>query len=272
MAELQWWCSARGEPWTWAWRAYPGIWIVVALIAVLAWRLRRGRAGGGDEPAWWRTASGILGLVLLWLSLDWPVGPLGTGYLASAHALQFVLLAMLVPAMLLLAVDRERIAKALSGRRLPVLRELTHPVLAAIGFAIVMIVTHAPRVVDTFMALQLGAMVLDLAWLVSGFWLWWPVLVGVPERPWFTPPLHVLYLFLATQAHMLIAMWLITAEFPLYATYELAPRVIGFNAMEDQQIAGGVMLTLGGPLVLGAITVIFLRWAAAQEREDRLGA
>src|SRR5262245_34221718 len=37
------------------------------------------------------------GAVLLWLTLDWPVGPLGTGYLASVHPLQFISLAMVVP-------------------------------------------------------------------------------------------------------------------------------------------------------------------------------
>jgi cytochrome oxidase Cu insertion factor (SCO1/SenC/PrrC family) len=30
---MQWWCSAQGAPWTWAWRPCLGVWLLVLLIA-----------------------------------------------------------------------------------------------------------------------------------------------------------------------------------------------------------------------------------------------
>ena len=30
---MTWWCAASSEPWSWAWRAYPGVWLFIALLA-----------------------------------------------------------------------------------------------------------------------------------------------------------------------------------------------------------------------------------------------
>ena len=57
-----------------------------------------------------------MAVALLWLTLDWPVGPLGTGYLAWVHALQFVSLGMVVPPLLLNALPRERVHALLDTR------------------------------------------------------------------------------------------------------------------------------------------------------------
>ena len=31
---MQFWCSASGAAWTWTWRAYPGVWLFVLLLAL----------------------------------------------------------------------------------------------------------------------------------------------------------------------------------------------------------------------------------------------
>jgi putative copper resistance protein D len=124
-----------------------------------------------------------------------------------------------------------------------------------------MLVTHLPRVVDGFMSSQLGAFALDASWLVAGLAFWWPLVIRRSGGVRFPAPMRMLYLFFGTQVHLYIAMWLLLAEFPVYATYELAPRVTGLSALQDQQVAGGLMLGLGGPFVLAAITALFFRWA-----------
>ena len=263
---MQWWCSATGEPWTWSWQAYPGVWAFVALAAFLTWRILK-----LATPTTGARASAAVALILLWVTLDWPVGPLGTGYLASVHALQFISLGMVVPPLLLRAFPRERIAAGLKAR--PALAgaiaALTQPLVAAVLFTLVMVVTHVPRVVDSVMQFQLGAFLLDTAWLVSGLVFWWPVVVRHPDRPGFNPILRILYIFLGTQAHLFIAMWLLLADFPVYATYELAPRVTGLSALQDQQLAGGFMIGVAEPIVFAAIAVVFFRWAGEQERRAR---
>lgn len=265
---MQWWCSATGEPWTWSPQAYPGVWLFVAVAAWASWRMLRAAA-----PTAAGRGAAIAGLLLLWITLDWPVGPLGTGYLASVHALQFISLGMVVPPLLLRALPRERVDAAFTAR--PSLAAsvagATQPLVAAVVFTLVMVVTHVPRVVDAVMQFQLGAFLLDVAWLGSGLLFWWPVVVRRPERAGFNPILRILYVFLGTQAHLFIAMWLLLADFPVYATYELAPRVTSLSALQDQQLAGGFMIGVAEPIVFAAIAVIFFRWAREQEQTARGG-
>jgi putative membrane protein len=168
----------------------------------------------------------------------------------------------------LLGVDRSRVSSAVEkhptfGR---VVNSATKPLVAIIAFAVTMVLTHVPVVVDALMRNQLGAFVLDVAWFGAGVLFWWPVIVRVPERQRFPPLMQMLYVFFGTQPHLYIAMWLLGADYPAYATYELAPRATSLSAITDQQIAGATMLAFGATYVIGVITVIFFRWTMAQEK------
>lgn len=280
MNEVQWWCSARGVTWAWEWQPYPGVWLFVAAIAAVYWWVaRRGEEPDGSRESGrvhgGRIFSAVLGIVSLWLTLDWPVGAIGAGYLAGVHAIQFIMLAMVVPPLLLLGMRPAALARleAHAGwSRL--VRVLTTPLLAMVLFTVVMVITHVPRVVDRLMVSQPGSFVLDMAWLVSGFIFWWPLMLHAPRRPRFVPPLRMLYLFFGTLAHVFIAMWLLLAPYPVYATYELAPPFPfpGLTPLVDQQVAGGVMLLVGSPLVLLAISIIFFRWLGTGEERPRPGS
>lgn len=259
---VQWWCSARGQPWDGSWQAYPGVWLFALGVFAAFLPLR---ATAAASP--WRRAALPAAAILLWLTLDWPVGPLGAGYLAWVHSLQFLMLAMIVPPILLLGLDRARIAGMLATRPWldHTIRRTSQPLFAIVVFAVTMILTHLPRVVDTLMASQAGAFVLDLAWFASGLLFWWPVVVRLPERPHFPPLVQMLYLFFGTQPHLYIAMWLLGADYPSYGIYELAPRISALSAITDQQIAGALMLGFGATYVLGAITVLYFRWMATEK-------
>ena len=89
---MTWWCTATREPWSWSFRAYPGIWVLMgAVLAGYVWLWRRGRpdeltAVERRKPLWFG-----LGFAVLWGATDWPLGTLGAGYLASAHMAQYML-------------------------------------------------------------------------------------------------------------------------------------------------------------------------------------
>jgi len=278
--DVQWWCSASGVTWSWEWRPYPGVWLFVAAFAAAYWWIAR----RGDEPEGRRESgrvhgarifSAVLGIIFLWLTLDWPVGAIGAGYLAGVHAIQFVMLAMVVPPLLLLGVRPAALGRLEARDGLSRFVSLiTTPLLSMVIFAFVMVVTHVPRVVDPLMVSQAGSFALDMAWLLSGFIFWWPLMIPAPLRPRFVPPLRMLYLFFGTIAHVFIAMWLLLAPYPVYATYELAPPFPfpGLNPLVDQQVAGGVMLLVGSPLVLVAISIVFFRWLGTGEERPRPGA
>jgi cytochrome c oxidase assembly factor CtaG len=243
---------------------------VIALGAAYArWSKPLDPDARGNSVSTARRIGGWVAVVLVWMTLDWPGGPLGTGYLASVHAAQFLVLAMLAPPLLLRGVDPGRVRALLerNGIAANIIKVATKPLLVMVAFTIVMLATHTPGVVDSLMRTQLGAFVLDSAWFLSGLAFWWPVVIDVPVREHFGPPMRMLYLFAGTQAHLYLAMWLLLADLPVYGIYELAPRVTALSALEDQQVAGGLLLTIGGTYVLAVISVVFFRWFAEPQPE-----
>lgn len=267
---MQWWCSAQGIPWEWSWQAYPGVWIFILLIAAGYRKILRGTPSTVDESGrGGRIASFVSGLIFLWLALDWPIGVLGAGYLASAHMIQFLLLSLIAPPLLIYGIPQAALERLRDHRRvMRVLHFVTHPLIALLIFNALIIVTHIPIVTDTLMPSQVGSLVIDLTWILAAFVFWWPIIAPVPHRTWLHPLLKVGYVAAQLILGKPIFVFLTFAEFPVYATYELAPRVHGFSAAADQQFAGLLMEVAGAFILFGAATILFLRWGARSHDDD----
>lgn len=258
VTKVQWWCSAQGIRWSWKWRAYPGVWLVVLGIAAGYWALTRRAAN--TPAARRRHVLGWVGVAVVWLALDWPLGPLAAGYLASAHAVQFLLITMAASPLLLLGLEPGLVARPEPRGAVGLaLRVITAPLMAAIVFNVIAATTHVPSVVDALMVSQAGAFALDLAWLVGGLVFWWPVIMSVPRRE-FPALLKLLYVFLGTLIHSGIAIVMLLAEFPLYSIYQLAPPFRNLPAMMDLQIAGAVMELGGTAIAFSVMTGLFFTW------------
>jgi cytochrome c oxidase assembly factor CtaG len=257
---MQWWCSAQGIPWSWTWRPYVGVWLLIAALGVAGWLFTR-RTG---RTRLQRT-SFLTGLLLLWAALDWPIGTLGAGYLASVHMVQFLLIVFYAPPLILLGLrpDEDDATARAGYSRLR--RALTHPLVTLAILIVVTIVTHLPVVVDSLMSSQAGSFLLDSAWLIAGLLFWWPVIMpGAPT--WFIPVVRIGY-FVASMMLMTAPNAMITfSQLPIYATYELAPPIPGIDVLQDQRLAG-IWMRLGAAIaVWTAISVLFIRWSRRETR------
>src|SRR4030095_10409946 len=263
-------------------KAYPGVWLFLALLAILylravrraaeprpsdlqepdsATRERGSPAGPGRRAAFYYLA----GLLTVWFALDWPIGPLGTGYLVSFHTVSYILLSLVAAPLLLAGIPSAVMLRtAQTPRAGRLLRILAQPLIALALFKPILIGTHMPDVVDGLMRSQLGAFAIDLAWFLGGIVLWWAIMAPPPVCR-LTRPLKMGYLFAATLPPILPAAFLTFADYPLYAVYELAPRALDLPAHSDQQIAGLTMKIIGDLPLWFAFGVIFFRWA----RESR---
>lgn len=252
---MQWWCAAQGIPWNWSWRPYPGVWLFIALLLLAYRRFTRGAPPSRPELA--RFAAGALAL---WLALDWPVGALGSGYLASVHMVQFLLIALGAPPLLIAGLPRRALERAVDRPLTRLAAPLTRPLVALLLFHTIVIATHWPSVVDGLMGSQAGSLLLDMAWLGGGLAFWWPVVSPVPERPRFPLGVRICYLIASTVLMTLPYIFLTFAELPFYATYELAPPVGTLSAGEDQRLAGLIMRIGGGAILWTAAGVLFWLW------------
>lgn len=272
---MTWWCAARDVAWSWTWQPYPGVWLFVLGIAagffLLVRRLAPRHAPPGAPPlppaqAAWFT----LGVVFLWVATDWPVGALGAGYLLSVHAAQWILYTLVVPPFLLLGLPAwVPLAAAPESRAGRLLRLLARPVVALLITDAILLASHLPPVVDGFRRSQLGSFAVDVAWLVGGLVMWWPILAPNPAVSRVSYPWKIGYLFLSTIVPVAPAAFMTYADYPIYALYELAPRVYGIGALADQQAAGLLMKAAADPIIWFAMAVIFFRWQRVEEAADR---
>ena len=268
---MRFWCSTLEEPWSWNFRAYPGIWAVILLLTCSYLVFQR-RAPRHHEYEKSKRRIFLVGVALLWLATDWPLGLLGAGYLASAHMLQFLMYTMAVAPLLLLGIP-EWMARRLVGRlRLyRLMGRCANPVVAGVLFNAVLIVTHSPWAVDNFRVNQFGSFAMDFVWLIGALVVWAPIVSPIPEHRMTSYPGRMAYMFLALGVVPAVPAGFLTfAGFPLYATYELAPRVHGLGATTDQQLAGLVMKLGGIPVVWGTIVALMYRWSEVSRAESAL--
>jgi cytochrome c oxidase assembly factor CtaG len=235
--------------------------LFLLLLAMAWWHLGR-RQRWPERPWRWFAMAWITLLV----TLDWPIGKLGAGYLASIHTGQFLLLTLAAgPALIKSIPAAGWLALAPVGsRRWRGLRTMARPVPGLLCYTGLVITTHFPAVVDGAMTSQLGSLGIDLAWVTAGCFLWWPI-----AAPRAFKTLGVLgaigYIFGATIGPTIPAMMMVFSDWPIYRLYELAPRVWPhFSANQDLKLAGLSMKLIGDvPLWITAM-VIFFRGTNAQ--------
>lgn len=267
---MSFWCSALGEPWTWSWQAYPGVWLFIGLLAIGYIEATR-RVPDSETSR--RRPFFFVGLVILWIASDWPIGPLGAGYLASVHMLKYLIYSFVAPPLLLHGLPREVIRRAIDRRFVIDLTKIfARPLVAFAVFNVVMLGTHLPQVVDGFNPSQLGSFAIDMAWLFAGLVFWWQVLGPLPELHPLGYPGRIVFLIVNVFIPTVPAAFLTFADYPIYALYELAPPVGTISSLVDQQIAGMIMKIGGAFIIFGTASVLFFLWYSDEEtgrREDR---
>lgn len=292
---MNWWCSSTGRNWTWTFQPYIGSSaIVVALVGVAVWWSARGRhqevdlepptsEGRAQMPVHpdvvpgrvgtprGRTFSFVLGVIGLWFVLDWPLAALGAGYLATAQMARQVLMVMAVAPLLLFACPPELAVRAVGwGRRLAVLRWATRPRVTVPVAALVLIGMNTPAVADPLFQTQYGMFLMDASWVFAGFMLWMPVQCPHPGVRRLTGATALMYLIGQSVVPVLPGFFMTWADFPLYATYELAPRVVeGFDPITDQQTAAAILQVGGMVLLWLQIGYRFIAWANDHVNTDR---
>lgn len=266
---MSWWCAATDRAWTWTWRPYLGAWVVAAVLVVLLVR------GWRREPSVQtrRIVAGLAGVVLLLVATEWPLATMGAGYLVSAQMARQVIVVLIAVPLLLYAAPPSlgRWIEA-QPRRQRLVDRLTAPVLAIVLANVLLVAANTPVVVDRMIGSQIGSFVVDAVWVVAGLLLWLPVQPPRPLAPRLVGPPATAYLIVQSVAPLVPAFFMTWATFPIYATYELAPRVWReVDPVTDQETAAAVMQGIGGFVMWTQIAARFIGWALREERDGSRG-
>jgi len=207
----------------------------------------------------------VAGLVVLLLVETWPIHDIGEQSLFTFHMVEHLALALLIPPALLLGIPAW-LLRLVVRPVLPVVRLITRPLIALVLFNSVLALIHVPAVLEAMLGSETVHFALHLVLLLSAAIMWWPVIGPIPDLPKLRPEMAMGYLFLQSLVPTIPASFLTFADDVVYKAYETYPRLWGFDILTDQLVAGLLMKIGGGIVLWTAITVIFFKWVASEER------
>jgi cytochrome c oxidase assembly factor CtaG len=245
-----------------------GLGLLLALYLLAGGPLRR-RLTPGPGPAGRQVAAFAGGVAVLALALLGPLAEWAEHVALSAHMAQHLLLTLVVPPLWLLGTPPwllSPLARTPGVGRAGFV--LTRPVVALGLASAVLVLWHIPRFFEAALRTDALHALEHLTFLGTALGLWWPVAgPRLPEWPRPSPPAQLLYLFLATIPMTVVSAPITVAETVLYPFYTdaVARGVWPLPPRADQELAG-VLMWVGGSLpYLVAGTIVYFRWALAEE-------
>jgi cytochrome c oxidase assembly factor CtaG len=263
----------------WTWNTDP-----VVLVPIVALGLLYGvgivrlwsRAGVGRGVPPWRALACAAGLAALVAALLSPLDAAAEASFAM-HMSQHMLLVVVAAPLLMLGNVGVVALTALPGRvRVPLGRAFATPALrrvrawlfavplATAVHGVVLWLWHAPRLYDAALADPLLHYLEHLTLFGTAVLFWWSVL-GAGRRGMLGYGAGVGALFLTMLHSGLLGILITLAPTPLYASYADGAPWATLGPLEDQQLAGIVMLLPGGLVYLMAGLGLLAAWLAAAE-------
>jgi len=274
------------------WLADPLVLVPLALFAgIYIWRFAQARKEVGARGGWIggrgtdgrgssAAARGVGplqalafagGMLALLAALVSPLDGLGEDYLFSAHMLQHVLLGDLAPLLILLSLSRVIMRPA--TRRLASLERRLGPLASpATGIAVwlvLMYLWHIPALYDAAVEHPLLHLLEHVSFFAAGVALWWPLIQPVPMRRRLTGLQPVAYIGTAKAGLAALGIFLTWSTTAIYTYYEDTPRIWGLSPIEDQNVAGVIMMVEQSLTLALVLVALFIRMLAQSEIEQR---
>lgn len=216
----------------------------------------------------WRVASFGSGIVILLAALVSPLHALGE-QLFSFHMLQHVLLGDLAPLALLAGLTGPILRPVLAF--LHRLRFLAHPLVALPLWAVNLYVWHLPFLYEAAVRHEPVHALEHFCFFTGGAIMWLPVLETLPAPEWFGTGAKIGYIALVRAIETVLGNVFFWSGTVFYAAvYTHRQRLWGLSPLEDQGLAGAVMMIEGSIVTLLALAWLFLRMAGEGELRQRL--
>jgi cytochrome c oxidase assembly factor CtaG len=257
------------DPWALA------ILVVLSVLYVRAvWILaRRGyRVPVGQQVAWHAgillQAAGLLGPLDAWAD-----------DLISAHMAQHLLLADIAVPFLLAGIrtpvlvfvpPRPVLVRLARLRRLRALfRFLRQPLVAIPVYLVVLYTWHFGFAFEGALRHPALHALQHMSFVFAGVLIWWAALE--PQRRRLRGELwKIPYIFASRMVSMFLGVAFVVTQTQLYASYYGdRARDYGLTPLADQQIAGGLMMTLDVVIIMGGLIFFFYRASQDAPSEDR---
>ena len=177
--------SVSTAPWKFQW--HPEVWVLVGfLVGAYVYMVKAigpKAVPDGVQPVTRKNKLAFgAAMLVLWIASDWPMHDISEEYLYSAHMFQHMALSFFLPPLALLATPTWLMRVLVGdGRLYRVVKFMAKPVIAAVSFNLIVMVTHIPLMVNE--SVQSGPLhySLHFAVVMLALLMWMPVVGPLPE-------------------------------------------------------------------------------------------
>jgi cytochrome c oxidase assembly factor CtaG len=230
------------------------------------YRRARTLSGEGRPISLSRRVSFGAGLALLFASLVSPVAHLGEELLL-AHMAQHLVMADIGALLIVLGLTGPVLQPLLRIRFFDRLRVLAHPAVALPLWVANLYVWHLPALYQGALGNELVHALQHATFVAFGINMWMSLFGPLPMPSWFGNGAKLGYIVAVRLAGALLANVLIWSETVFYPDYAPGEAEWGLSALNDQSVAGSIMMIEGSILTILLFGWLFLK--AAREGEER---
>jgi putative membrane protein len=254
-----------------------GTLILCGVIYVRGWfAIRKTRP---VQFPWWRLASFLLGLAVIWVAIASPLDGFADALL-SAHMVEHLLLMSFAPPLLLLGYPVVPLLRGLPRwvriylfgplLRIRMLRSLGYvlitPVVAWLAMNLVFLGWHVPAAYDFALEHERWHEFEHLCFLGTSILFWWPVIHPWPTHRIFAGWFLLLYLVMADIVNTVLSAFLAFCDRPVYSYYLREPNAFHISPLSDQRAGAVVMWVIGSVIFLVPAIVLTFRLVQSRER------
>ena len=259
------------EPSLTSWSLEPLQLLPTLLVALLyAARVRTLRRRGAAVSGWriWSFATGV---ALVVLALASPLEDLGEEHFFFAHMLQHVVLGDLAPLAVVAGLTGPILRPVLALPVVDRLRILAHPLVALPIWAANLYLWHLAPLYEAALASSAVHALQHLLFATTGGLMWAAVLETLPGPEWFGTGAKLGYIAAVRLLETVLGNVFLWSGTVFYAPYDHPTERWGISPLQDQGLAGTVMMIEGSLVTLGALAWLFLRLAhEGQLRQELL--
>jgi cytochrome c oxidase assembly factor CtaG len=232
-------------------------------------RVRTLRRRGTRTPAW-RILLFSLGIALLLLAFASPVAAIGEEELFSFHMVQHVVIGDLAPLCLLAGLTGPILRPLLALPPVERLRVLAHPAVALPIWALNLYLWHMPFLYEAAVRHSFVHALEHVCFFTAGLIVWLPVLETLPAPEWFGTGAKLAYIACVRVVETILGNVFVWSGAVFYGVYARGDELWGISPLQDQGLAGAVMMIEGSLVTIVALSWLFLRMAQEGELRQEL--
>ena len=241
------------------------------VLAAVAYAMRaRTLRNRGTPMARYRIILFALGIALLLVAFVSPIAAIGEKELFSFHMLQHVLIGDLAPLCLLAGVSGPMLRPLLALRPVERLRVLANPLVALPVWAANLYLWHVPFLYETAVRHSAVHALEHACFFAAGVVVWLPVLETLPAPEWFGTGPKLAYIACVRVVETVLGNVFVWSGAVFYGVYAHDNELWCISPLQDQGLAGAVMMIEGSIVTIVALAWLFLRMAQEGELRQEL--